>query len=139
MTPCACRRGAGALPYVAAATGTWLGDSQVLISPCALTNVASDRRVDFLIDDETWEIRYFIIARRSWWPGKHVLLAPEWIQRVSWEKSKVHVDLSRVQIRRSPVYSANMPLTRDDEIRLHRHYRREGYWNDDPEFVAHDP
>ena len=66
-------------------------------------------------------------------------MAPEWISRVSWSDSKVHVDLPRSQVRRPPAYSANTPLTRDDEIRLHRHYQRTGYWDDDPEFVAPDP
>ena len=28
---------------------------------------------DFIIDDETWAIRYLIIDTRNWWPGKKVL------------------------------------------------------------------
>jgi len=25
---------------------------------------------DFVIDDETWAIRYMVVATRNWWPGK---------------------------------------------------------------------
>ena len=50
---------------------------------------------DFIIDDETWEIRYLVIDTKNWWPGKQVLVSPRWIDRVSWSESKVFVSLSR--------------------------------------------
>ena len=50
---------------------------------------------DFIIDDETWEIRYIVVDTRNWLPGKKVLIAPRWIDRVSWNDSKVYVSLSR--------------------------------------------
>ena len=39
---------------------------------------------DFVVDDDTWEIRYMVVDTKNWWPGKKVLVAPEWIERVSW-------------------------------------------------------
>jgi sporulation protein YlmC with PRC-barrel domain len=83
---------------------------------------------DFVIDDETWAIRYLIINTHNWWPGKKVLISPKWIERVSWEESKVFVNLTREAIKQSPEYTEESLLTRDYETRLHRHYRREGYW-----------
>jgi hypothetical protein len=41
---------------------------------------------DFIIDDETWAIRYLVVATRNWWPGKKVLISPKWIESVSWEE-----------------------------------------------------
>ena len=35
---------------------------------------------DFIIDDETWEIRYMVVDARNWLPGKKVLIAPRWIR-----------------------------------------------------------
>jgi len=87
---------------------------------------------DFIIDDETWAIRYLIIDTRNWWPGKKVLVAPKWIERVSWEESKVFVNLPRETIRESPEYTAESLPTRDYETGLHRHYNRRGYWVDEP-------
>jgi hypothetical protein len=85
---------------------------------------------DFIIDDETWAIRYLVVATRNWWPGKKVLVSPQWIERVSWNESKVFVNLSRDAIQRAPEYTEESLITRDYEAGLHGHYQREGYWNE---------
>jgi hypothetical protein len=85
---------------------------------------------DFIIDNETWAIRYLIIDTRNWWPGKKVLISPQWIERVSWDESKVFINLPRETIRQSPEYTEESLMTRDYEGRLHQHYNRQVYWND---------
>ena len=92
---------------------------------------------DFIIDDETWAIRYLIIDTRNWWPGKRVLVSPQWIESVSWSESKVFVNLSRDAIKQSPEYTQESLLTRDYEASLHRHYNRQGYWVDEPATKEH--
>ena len=92
---------------------------------------------DFIIDDETWAIRYLIIDTRNWWPGKKVLVSPQWIERVSWSESKVFVSLSREVIKQSPEYTEESLPTRDYEAELHRHYNRQGYWVDEPPAKEH--
>ena len=42
---------------------------------------------DFLVDDRAWAIRYLVVDTRNWWPGKKVVLSPEWIKTVSWPES----------------------------------------------------
>ena len=91
----------------------------------------------FIIDDETWAIRYLIIDTRNWWPGRRVLVSPQCIERVSWRKRKVVVNLSRMAIKRSPEYTGESLLTRDYEAELHRHYGRQGYWVDESTLWAH--
>jgi hypothetical protein len=86
---------------------------------------------DFIVDDETWTIRYLIINTGNWWPGKKVLVSPLWIERVSWDESKVFINLSRQTIKESPEYTDESLLTRDYEISLHGHYNRKGYWVDE--------
>ena len=86
---------------------------------------------DFIIDDETWAIRYLVIDTRNWWPGKKVLVSTLWIERVSWSESKVFVNLPCEAIKQSPEYTEESLLTRDYEIGLHRHYDRQGYWPDE--------
>jgi hypothetical protein len=86
---------------------------------------------DFLIDDETWVIRYLIVDTKDWLPGKRVLISPKWIERVSWSEKQVVVDLTREAIQQAPEYTDSPPLTRDQEIALHRHYKRPGYWDAD--------
>jgi len=87
---------------------------------------------DFIIDDETWAIRYLVVATRNWWPGKKVLVSPQWIERVSWKESKVFVNLSRQAIKESPEYTEEALITRDYETGLHGHYQRPGYWDGEP-------
>ena len=92
---------------------------------------------DFIIDDETWAIRYLIIDTRNWWPGKKVLVSPQWIERISWSESKVFVNLPLETIKQSPEYTEESLLTRDYESRLHGHYNRKGYWVDEPAAKEH--
>jgi sporulation protein YlmC with PRC-barrel domain len=83
---------------------------------------------DFIIDDDTWAIRYLVINTHNWWPGKKVIVSPKWIERVSWDESKVFVNLTREAIKQSPEYTEDSLITRDYEIGLHKHYSRQGYW-----------
>ena len=86
---------------------------------------------DFVIDDETWAIRYLIVGTKNWWPAKKVLVSPLWIERVSWSESKLFLNLSCESIKRSPEYTEESLLTRDYETGLHRHYDRKAYWIDE--------
>jgi hypothetical protein len=83
---------------------------------------------DFLVDEETWSIRYMVVDTRNWWPGKKVLVSPEWIESISWKESKVHVDLSRETIKYGPEYDDSGPVTRQYEELLFGNHDRGGYW-----------
>jgi hypothetical protein len=76
---------------------------------------------------ETWEIRYLVVDAQNWWPGKKVLVAPQWIGRVSWSDSKVYVDLSRETIKHGPEYHPEA-LSRKYEETLYD-YKRPKYWD----------
>jgi hypothetical protein len=93
--------------------------------------------VDFIIDDETWAIRYLIIDTHNWWPGKKVLVSPQWIECVSWDERKVFINLSREAIKRSPEFTGETLPTRDYEAGLYLHYNRVGYWIDEPAAKEH--
>ncbi|WP_301922287.1 PRC-barrel domain-containing protein [Ferruginibacter sp.] len=44
---------------------------------------------DFIIDDTTWQILYFVIDTHNWIGGKKVLVAVENIKEIIWEQSKI--------------------------------------------------
>ena len=69
---------------------------------------------DFVADDETWAIRYLIVATTDFWPGKRVLVPPNG-SRVSVGKG-------------APEYTERSLITRDHEIGLYGYYNRPGYW-----------
>jgi hypothetical protein len=86
---------------------------------------------DFIIDTDTWAVRYLVVDTQNWWPGKRILLSPHWIERVRWEDSKVFVRESRERIKAAPEFTEGMLLTREYEAGLHRHYDTAGYWADE--------
>ena len=84
---------------------------------------------DFLVDDREWAIRYMIADTRNWWPGKKVIVSPEWVKRVSWPDSRVYVDLTKQAIKDAPEYDPDRPMERADETRLFSHHGRRTYWD----------
>ncbi len=83
---------------------------------------------DFIVDDETWEVRYLVIDTSNWWFGKKVLVEPRWATRVSWEEGKIHFDLSRQAIKDSPAWNAAEAVNRQYEVQLYDYYGRPVYW-----------
>ena len=83
---------------------------------------------DFVIEDETWAIRYLVIDTKNWWSGKHVVISPGWIEQVSWDASKVFVNLPRDAVKAAPEYRQAVLPTREYEISLYQHYGFQGYW-----------
>lgn len=87
---------------------------------------------DFVVDDESWAIRYLIVDPASWWPGQHVVVSTEWITRVRVDDATIAVDLDRETVRHAPRFDERA-LDRDYETRLHAAYGRPGYWQRRPE------
>lgn len=87
---------------------------------------------DFVVDDETWTIRYLIVDTANWWFGKKVLISPEWTDRISWDQQKVHLNLSRSAIEESPEWDPTAAVNREYETRLYDYYGRPAYWGRAP-------
>lgn len=85
---------------------------------------------DFLIDNESWAIRYMVVDTVNWWPGKKVVVAPQWIKDVSWTKSRVYVDLTRERIKNAPEYDPAAMIDRGYEDKLYNHYGSPKYWDE---------
>jgi hypothetical protein len=82
---------------------------------------------DFLLDDETWAIRYLVVDTGNRWFGNHVLVSPAWVTDVSWSERLVDIDLTRGKVETGPQFDRRQ-LNRLYEQRLHRFYGRSGYW-----------
>jgi len=82
----------------------------------------------FVVDDKNWSIRYMEVATRNWWPDKKVLISPAWIKHVSWTDSTVYVRLSREAIQTGPEFDEGVPITREYEDLLYKHYDQSPYW-----------
>jgi len=83
---------------------------------------------DFVVDDETWEVRYVVVATTNWWPGKSVLIAPEWATRISWLDRRIYLGMTRDAIKRSPEWCVTYPVEHAYEEQLSRHYAGSPGW-----------
>jgi len=83
---------------------------------------------DFILDDETWIIRYMVVDTRNWLPGKKVLVPPTWIDSVDWATNKVTVNLTIKEIKDSPEYDPSTLINREYEERLYNFHDRLKYW-----------
>jgi len=84
---------------------------------------------DYVVDDETWIIRYLVVDTGNWLPGKQVLLSPAWVMQIDWVDSKAHVSLSQDAVKGSPEYDPAYPINRAYEQRLYDYYGRPVYWS----------
>jgi uncharacterized protein YrrD len=83
---------------------------------------------DFIVDDVDWVIRYLLVDTRNWLPGRRVLISPDWIDSVSWDTSKVYLDITQEQVEKSPEYDPVQPPSRAYEEKLFSHYGMRRYW-----------
>ena len=81
----------------------------------------------FLLDDETWAVRYLVVNTSNWWLGHKALIAPRWLTAVNWGDQTVSVDLSRESVKAAPPYVAGDELNQEREIRLYEHYGKTWY------------
>ncbi len=82
---------------------------------------------NLLADDASWNIRYLVIATRSWWPGKAVQLAPYAVTGIDWIDRQVRLNVTRDQVKSAPAWD---PLAMTDEVaeqQLRRHFGWPGY------------
>ncbi len=65
---------------------------------------AIGRVTDFVMDDKDWTIQQVVVDTRRWLSGKRVMISPSQIKRISWDESKVYVDLTKEAVLGSPVF-----------------------------------
>ncbi|MBK8803446.1 MAG: PRC-barrel domain-containing protein [Fibrobacteres bacterium] len=86
---------------------------------------------DFVIDCDSWTIRYLVVDTSNWWVGKKVLISSRWIESIDWLEGKIDIGMTREAIRNSPDFSEKALQERDYEAILHKHYNRQDDWSND--------
>lgn len=77
---------------------------------------------DFIIQDETWTVKYLVIDSRNWLPGKKFLVDINWIHDFQWGNKSATVRLTQEQIEQSPEYHPGEPINVDYLNRLYDYY-----------------
>ena len=83
---------------------------------------------DFMIDHQSWHIRYMVVDTGNWLPDKKVLVAPGWIKEISWTDQTASVVHSRGQIQSCPEFEPDISISRDYERQIYQHYGHANYW-----------
>ncbi len=55
----------------------------------------------FMVDDRSWAMGELIVEAGHWYSGKEILIPPAKIERISYEDSKVFVNLTKADLRRT--------------------------------------
>ncbi len=71
---------------------------------------------DFVLDDESWTIRFLAVDTRNWWPGKHVLVAPARVEVIDRPNRTLGLSIPRDAIQHSPQYRDSIPLEQSQEV-----------------------
>ncbi len=82
---------------------------------------------DFLVESESWGIRYLIIDTSNWWVGQHVLISPYAVKEVDWSGRHVRIDVDRAKVKASPSWDRSNDVDGTFERRLHSYYNWPGY------------
>ncbi len=130
----------------ALAGSTWKKEQEFTVDPKADSHLRSARTVtgyavdggddvlghiaDFIVDDETWAVRYLVVDTQTWWSGKKVLVSPQWAREISWKDEAIRTDIPRQVLKNSPEWNAHQPVNREYEVRLYDYYGRPTYWLD---------
>ena len=84
---------------------------------------------DFVLDEHSWTIRYLVIDTINFWPSKSVIISPDWVNSISWDKKILSVNLSEESIKNSAEFHPNIPINREYEEKLYDYYGRPKYWD----------
>jgi hypothetical protein len=70
---------------------------------------------DLLVEEETWTIEYMVVDTRNWLPGRKVLVAPHWIDNITYSGRRVEINKSREEIEGGPPYDPAAAVKRTYE------------------------
>lgn len=83
---------------------------------------------DFIVEIESWKIRYLVVDNGNWLPSRKCIIASAWIQSVSAGEEYVNADFPLKTIHSSLPFTHCATVTREYEQALYSHYNRKGYW-----------
>ena len=57
-----------------------------------------------MMDDKSWAIRHLVVETGHWYSGKEIVISPKHIDRISYEESKVFVNVTKEAIQDAAEY-----------------------------------
>lgn len=66
--------------------------------------------VDYIIDDNNWQIKHLVVETGSWLDSRKVMLSVAYIEEVNWDNSLVVVTISTEEVNNSPEFDIDKVL-----------------------------
>lgn len=82
----------------------------------------------FLIEHNSWMIRYLVVDTGKWLFHNRVLVPVAWIDDISWADHSVSMNMQFGQLKDAPAYNDDSPVTREYEEQYFRHFGHPPYW-----------
>jgi hypothetical protein len=86
------------------------------------TDGAIGELADLLFDDQTWQVRWLVVDTGRWLNGRRVMIHPASLARLDMDSASLKVQLTRSQIRNSPLIDTEEHISTEMERSLHRYY-----------------
>jgi sporulation protein YlmC with PRC-barrel domain len=83
---------------------------------------------DFLFEDTSWTIRWLVVDTGNWLSGRSVLLPPSVLGQPDAARRQFPVTLTMQQVKDSPEFDTDLPVSRQMEARVYDHYGWDPYW-----------
>ena len=83
---------------------------------------------EFYFDDQTWNVRYLVVATGGWLSNRPVLIIPEVLREPDRRIETIPVCLTKEAIGNAPPIDFDKPVSQQSEEELHRHYQWQPYW-----------
>ena len=84
---------------------------------------------DFLFDDRAWTVRYMYADTHKWLPlGEKVLISPISLRLIDIEEEKIHVNLTKQQVKDSPSIDEHKTVSRAYEELYFKYFGYGYYW-----------
>lgn len=83
---------------------------------------------DLYFGDDTWTIRYLVVDVGGWLERKTVLISPRSVERIDMHAGTAEVALTRDQVKASPDYDSEKPVSRQYETELAQYHNQPFYW-----------
>lgn len=83
---------------------------------------------EFIVDTESWKIRYIVVSTHDVMHGKNVLLAPDWLKSIIWKDKKITVNSTMEAVRNGPEFTPTDPVNKEYEEVVYDYYGHRKYW-----------
>jgi hypothetical protein len=84
--------------------------------------------VNFLVDDQSWTVRYMVVEAGTFFDGHRVLVSPNAFREVDWPSRIFHLSLTMEMVKNAPSVDTDLPVSRQKERAFHDYYGYPYYW-----------